>query len=424
VPTENITNFPPTPERKPTFLEKKLDREDAAPLSGRRVTVTALHDVFGTKDVQDVVTATYVWLTDESGHTMLGIVFVATLCWGCNSAVDWWAASGHLVSRWHYIGGYVLALLVPLLVLFWKEFKDYKATRQRAGKQFEFDKSDVWWNVKTVLFYAGAGGLIGAAPFIHLWALVIAFALALGPAIRIGLWWLRRKLAFQQAGLPYLYRLANFSSGMDEGCKDAVVGIANYKDRPISAWRACVGPDTIELNDPAVRHILIAGPLRCGKTSLATGIGTEFAFALGIGRYLTAAQLMGLIAATLPGSSGRNVEYSDGRVLWPWRQCDLLIVDDIDGGMPRENVPEISAAQPDQLRDAFQKWHVDREQAAEAKPLAWLGKKRSVWVLGDASAIGPWQSTIAGLLNVDVDAVKVVKLAPLPPRPSDAGPQQ
>jgi hypothetical protein len=29
-------------------------------------------------------------------------------------------------------------------------------------------------------------------------------------SLAIGVWWLRRKIAFQQAGLPYLYRLANF----------------------------------------------------------------------------------------------------------------------------------------------------------------------------------------------------------------------
>src|SRR6185312_4243180 len=89
--------------------------------------------------------------------------------------------------------------------------------------------------------------------------------------------------------------------------------------------------DRIDIPETSVKHILLSGPLGAGKTSLAVGIGTEFAFSLGIGRYLTASKLVQSLAdtATVPD----EIKMVDGQMLWPLRWCELLIVDDLDAGL-------------------------------------------------------------------------------------------
>lgn len=58
-----------------------FDRPDAPPFGWRRVLTQACHDLYGTKDVQDAITASYVWMADQIGHLTLGLVPTLLLCW-------------------------------------------------------------------------------------------------------------------------------------------------------------------------------------------------------------------------------------------------------------------------------------------------------------------------------------------------------
>ncbi len=62
-------------------LIDKLDRPDDDPLGLRRVLAQAAHDLYGTKDVQDAITASYVWLADQIGHLALGLIPTLLYCW-------------------------------------------------------------------------------------------------------------------------------------------------------------------------------------------------------------------------------------------------------------------------------------------------------------------------------------------------------
>ena len=391
------------PERRTTRSSRfadYFDRSEADPLGLRRVSTQVAHDLFGTKDVQDAITASYVWMADQIGHITLGLLPTLTvggvwqiLCRHFQLDRDW--------SNW----GCVVVAIAIFCYWIYKERQDYIDTFNRAGRRFPFDSSDIRWNVYTALLYFGAGGLLALSALIDWRCLLGAIAIVLWPALRVAYWWLRRKLAFQQAGLPYLYRLANFSADISEDAIKAVSALVNLKNRPVSLASVLFTWDIINRPSPATKHLLIAGPLGAGKTSLAVGAGTEFAFALGIGRYLTAAKLVEILSGPAdPSKPGPfNAEYSDGRLLWPLGACELLIVDDVDGGLPTDIIGRQSAFQPQEFQQALK---IKRKDP----PLKWLRDRRSVWVLGDTTAVDRWKNAIASLMDIAEAEVMVIEL--------------
>jgi hypothetical protein len=399
--------FQDRPETKTTRSSRFAEifnRRDADPLGLRRVLTQVMHDLYGTKDVQDAITASYVWMSDQIGHITLGLAPTLLFGWIWRMI---WTGGAELHGKPGDVGDIVGCVAIALAIFaYWvhKERMDYADTWHHAPKRFEFDSSDVRWNVYTALLYFGIGGVLALSALIDWRLLLVCFLLALWPALRVAFWWLRRKLAFQQAGLPYLYRLANFSGNIDDEGVTAASAVANLKNRPIGFWKVLFGRDDVEPNKPDVRHLLIAGPLRTGKTSLAVGIGTEFAFALGYGRYLTAAKLMQLIAVQ-PGNNppdSVNMEYNDGRLLWPLVVCDLIIVDDVDNGVPTGAEEYASVITPQNFEDAIMK--------RAGSPLLWLKDQRSVWVLGNTSQVAQWRTTIAKLLGVAESEIETIEL--------------
>jgi hypothetical protein len=386
----------------------KFDRKDASPLGIRRVLTQVCHDLYGTKDVQNVITATYVWLADQIGHLTLGLVPTLLLCWLVTLLIPQDTGFANALR----IVLYVAAAAGVFAVWVVKERQDLKDTSARAGGVFPFDSGDIVWNVKTALLYFGIGGLLGLAAFISWKLCLVALLLALWPAAAVAYWWQRRKLAFQQAGLPYLYRLANFTSPLEAELKDTVAAIANLRDSRIDLLDVLIGRDRApKPGEPAIRHLLITGPLNAGKTSLCAGMGTEFAFALGKARYLTAKKLIELALSEKASSGARD--YDDGRILWGWQDCDLLLIDDVDAGVSVLNSAGAKSDHFIQAESFGRALSADRSMPA----LQWLRGRRSVWVLGDPSEAGSWRQTIAGLMGVGETEVGLVRLELVPAEP-------
>ena len=155
-------------------------------------------------------------------------------------------------------------------------------------------------------------------------------------------------------------------------------------------------------------HLVIAGPLDSGKSSLAAGIGTEFAFRMGIGRYTTLVKL--LQSVIRQDGQVDEPEFDDGRILWPWQTSNLLIVDDVD--VLSDHKPGSSTKVTKERQIA--KSRVDTLKAEIPNDLLdALKYRRTLWVVGDIDdgELKQWQRMIAEVIGVDTDRVRTLKFS-------------
>lgn len=384
------------------IAKRSKQRKPVLPdLGVRGVFQQVRHDLFGTKDVQDAITATYVWLEDQAGHIALGFALTLLPCWLVSLALS-------QDSGWRCPTLAAVAFVV-FAVGFVKEARDRNDALRNSGGVFPFDSHDIDWNVATALFYYAVGIALGVSPFLASWLPLLVLGVAIYPILTVAYWWLRRKLAFQQAGLPYLYRLANFNWPMEESNVAAIGAFANAQNMVISLKEVLLGSNDGVVVEPRDRHILIIGSHSTGKTSLCVGIGTEFTFSMRSCRYLSS---MKLVEQVLNGSTGRgvgpNAEFADGLNLWALAASDMVIVDDVDIGLATAD-GKLAAhlIHPERLVEALRK-------TGSATPLAWLKPKRSAWVIGDVAEVEGWRAAIADLIGIRADDVATIKLVPRP----------
>jgi hypothetical protein len=138
------------------------------------------------------------------------------------------------------------------------------------------------------------------------------------------------------------------------------------------------------------------GELNSGKTSLAVGIATEAAFNNKKARYLTFDKLQQIARRPTEPAPPRNTK------LWPWRESQLLIIDDVASGMP------LSAAEhPDQLLRELQ----DLGDAAHQS----LRRRHTVWCLGaDTHTAGDWIEKLKQGCGMSDNDLLVVILEKIP----------
>jgi hypothetical protein len=326
------------------------DANQAAALERRVLHRPSIFDIlyqskrdFIGKDVQQNTTYTYVWQADQAGHFMLGFAPSFVIVWVAQflEATFGWATalSGPRGLLWAAIAMMCVWTALELYDL----FDSYRMWKVATG-YFAFNLGNLVWNVITALIYFLLGAAVAAISVFGA-GYVLAAIVVLGVLqfFFVGVWWLRIKIVFQQAGLPYLYRLANFSGRfagprgeeLPKGSPDLqkVLSFVNEMKAAPSDTSRTHTTDELEK-----RHLIITGPLNSGKSSLAAGIGTEFAFDKGIGRYVTMSELVQVVQTPKPvhlEANQRDVskpaeqEFNDGRILWQWPSVDLLIIDDV-----------------------------------------------------------------------------------------------
>ena len=391
----------------------------------------AYKDWFG-KDVQETPTVSYVWTADQFGHFGLGFTVTYLLGWTVGPYINQCIRNNIYSSFDPRFDLSTCALLTMTIWVikeiqdFFRERKNFRNAHEVVGvADFPFNAAEIWWNVATALFYFLIGAAVAAASgYRPLWAAWVAagfFFLNLPLAF----WWLRRKITFQQAGLPYLYRLGNFPNRIDlvprsEDTRDVIKLIEQFIAPKVSR-------DLV-----ARKHLIISGPGNGGKTSLATGIGTEFAFRQGIGRFITMVELLQMAEPTrrLHSAAAPTVqrggqltvpedqEFDDGRVLWQWDRVSMLLVDDVDNierGLVRvgQTAEELRRGVAELTK---QLGHTYPEVIAKLSAIP-----RVVWVLSNRFDASAMRDVLIQLCRIDASSVAIVEVSIIPRAPAEPG---
>jgi hypothetical protein len=304
-------------------------------------------DVFG-KEVQTTATYSYTWIADQVGHICLGILISFALS----------AALFFLPSIWPR----VVAFGVGAAAVSAWEVAAYYAAKGAVIGYFPLDTKTLRDNAVIAALYMimglGAGCALQQGSRLAigcgLLGLILLAALLAPP-------WLRQKIIWQKAALPYLFRLADAQLTIDRATAGAVQKLI----------------DNGAPADPAAaRQVIVAGPIGSGRTSIAAGIGTEFAFKKTKVRYLSLDTLLECAA----GSSARHFADDTGPatiVYWRWSEAQIVIIDDIG---PLIADVQQQAADLAKFREFV---HVGLAPIRDA-----LSRCHTVWVIGDVRPDG------------------------------------
>ena len=356
-------------------------------------------DAYG-KEVQSAATYSYLWLADQFGHVCVGILvdFAGTTVSGLILVYLGWR------SHFEYDTGIWPGLAITVIgVAFW-EWRAYRSSVKQATGVFPLDKMLLRANAIIAATYMSLGGLLGFAfhlrliPALLISAVVVVLAILLAPS------WVRQKMIWQKASIPYLFRLADAAPSIGEEDAKVLQGIIDDGAPPTTQpWQ-----------------VIIGGPIGSGRTPMAAGIATEFAFKKNKVRYLGLDCLLEFAANSssghFPNDPGpTTISY------WPWSEFQVVIIDGIG--------PVISVNEPG--RGA----NIDRFKAMLQNELNTvadvLARCHTVWVLGDLSP-PPSQDQLSGVLTKFARAIAdyckssndplVVELSSPPDRLPSKGP--
>lgn len=317
-------------------------------------------DMFGS-DVYENYTAAYTWNSNQMAHAMMGFAGTTLLAHGFMALgwSPWWA---------------LLFFVIPAL----KDYTDFKADRTRAGPIFPTQKAHVrellvdgltdnlFWSTGMVFatFLAvdgfSSGGWTGV---LFLLAIVAAVAGILIPGRHFN----HLKLLFDTSALPYFFRLPNFTGNPVSVAEVTATSIDSVGNRD-AAVKAV--EDFTYGTDGAAQHLVLSGPPRCRKTTLATAIGSGLTVNQKTVRYLSISTLNDELAKAQSQDARAKEEPISPH------EADFIIIDDVT----LQNGDQI----PAQLAD-----------------------KRTVWVMAKIDPSNDMRMGIADGLNGKVVAVEL-----------------
>jgi hypothetical protein len=355
-------------------------------------------DAYG-KEVQTAATYSYTWLADQFGHLCIGIVvdFAATVVSGLLMVQLGWA------PNFEYDTGIWPGLIFTVAVVAYWEWRAYQSSVKQATGAFPLDSKLLRDNAIIAATYMTLGAILGFAfhlplkPAILISSGVVIIAVVLAPP------WLRQKIVWQKASIPYLFRLADAAPNIGSEDAKALQSLIDAGAPPVTA--PC--------------QIVIGGPIGSGRTSMAAGIATEFAFKQNKVRYLGLDCLLEFATNTtehvFPDDAGpATISY------WPWSQAQVVIIDGVG--------PFVASNEPGREANVARfKAMLQNELGTVAGA---LNRCHTVWVIGDLCPPPP-RGQFGTVLNEFAKAVAeycgslceplVVELGLPPPRQQNKG---
>jgi hypothetical protein len=315
-------------------------------------------DVYG-KEVQSAATYSYMWMADQMGHVCVGILVNLITTFGARYV---WRLFGW--QNYAEAGGFFAAIAI---VTAW-EISTYFSSERSTTGLFPLGHKLLRDNAIIATLYMSLGVIIGFGFHIGIpWADIIFLVICTVVAIWLAPKWLRQKIIWQKAALPYLSRLADIEPTMGKDAAKTLQALVDEGAPP--AAKPC--------------QIVIGGPVGSGRTQLAAGIGTEFAFKKVKTRYVNIQSLLEFASVAqppeFPDDPGPvNVNY------WPWSEAQVIIIDDIG---------PLIGPQRGQQGAILEYFRGILNQ--ELKPIAdVLAKCHTVWVIGDLGP--PGSALLAG----------------------------
>jgi hypothetical protein len=304
-------------------------------------------DVYG-KEVQSAATYSYMWMADQMGHVCVGILVNQITTFGARHLWPFLA--------WHSFAE-VAGLITAIAIVAAWEASTFFNSAQSAKGLFPLGRELLRDNAIIATLYMALGAVVGFGFHIGLpWSDVAVIIACTIIAIWLAPGWLRQKIIWQKAALPYLSRLAEMEPTMG---RDAAKMLQELLDKG--------APPNVK---PA--QVIIGGPVGSGRTQLAAGIGTEFAFTNVKTRYISIQSLLEFASAAqppdFPDDSGPvNVNY------WPWSESQVIIIDDVG---------PLIAPQRDQHEDVLNHFSgILNDELKSVAPI--LANCHTVWVIGD-----------------------------------------
>lgn len=357
-------------------------------------------DIYG-KEVQSAATYSYTWVADQMGHVCIGLL----LDFG-------FTALAHAVlpasKFWYEFAGFLPAAIV---VSYW-EYRAYTTDvrkAEQAGGVFPLGRELLRNNAMIAAAYMILGAAVGWAFHNSVSYAVPAFVILVLVAVTLAPPWLRQKITWQKAGMPYLARLADITTNMSKPLAEAL-------------WQMIVS-DPPPNGDAQVA--VIAGPIGCGRTSLACGIGTEFAFRNVSVRYLSFSDLIEFAATAnfeldppLPGPA--NIGF------WPWGSAQILIIDNL-GPLLASSIMNDPQGELPHLAAWLATWLPNIRDALRARHTVWIlgetGARSEAELAQTARAIAAFLGTSDPLaILLGGDPAEVAARVVTPPHPS-SGPR-